>query len=263
MSNKLSRRSFFTKTLAAGAAGLTLPHFLSAGQRSGSKVQRSTSKVHRFELADLPYSSDALEPVISREIMELHHGKHHAGYVNNLNNALESVGRPGGDLGAIISDLSQLPPQILTRVRQNGGGALNHTLFWDVMDPNGGGEPAGSLARAIALRWGRFEDFQKVFSQMAASVFGSGWAWLSVDRSGRLFVSKTANQDSPLMRPYIAEVGIPILGIDVWEHAYYLQYENRRAEYIERWWDVVDWANVGQRYEAALKGAVIADSLKV
>lgn len=265
MTEKINRRSFVAKTLTLGAissvlgvsaTGLVMPQSARAARTKGIAG-------NLFELADLPYAIDALEPVISARIMGLHHGKHHAGYVRNLNNALESVGSAGGDLGAIISDLSQLPAHIHTQVRQNGGGALNHALFWDVMDPDGGGRPKGAFGRAIASTWGSFENFKAAFAQQASGIFGSGWAWLSVAPDDRLFISQTANQDNPLMRPYVARVGIPILGIDVWEHAYYLQYENRRGEYIDRWWRVVDWENVAQRYEAALTGQVIAGSLKV
>lgn len=255
MTQKLSRRSFFTKTLAAGAAGLSLPSFL-----RGSDA--TLSDVDSFKLPELPYTANALEPFISGEIMRIHHGKHHAGYVRKLNDALEDAGMPGGDLGEILSNLASIPSEVLTRVRQNGGGALNHALFWDVMSPDGGGEATGALGQAISRKWGTFGAFQKAFSETAGGVFGSGWAWLSVDKTGRLFISKTANQDNPLMRPYVAETGTPILGLDVWEHAYYLQYTNRRGEYIQNWWKVVDWANVGQRYEAALRGRMIVDPLK-
>jgi Fe-Mn family superoxide dismutase len=255
MTEKLSRRSFFSKTLAAGAAGFVLPNLVSG-------EGKHLSDVSSFQLPALPYASDALEPAISAEIMQIHHGKHHAGYVRKLNDALEDAGMPGGDLGAILSDLSQLPADVHTRVRQNGGGAFNHALFWDVMSPRGGGEPDGALARAISSKWGRFDAFKEAFSAMAGGVFGSGWAWLSVDKAGRLFVSQTANQDNPLMRPYVAETGTPILGLDVWEHAYYLQYQNRRGDYVKNWWNVVDWENVSQRYAAALKGDVIVEPLK-
>lgn len=266
MTEKLSRRSFFTKTLAAsaagaaGAAGFVLPNLV-----SGRETAANLSGVDSFQLPDLPYATNALEPVISAQIMEIHHGKHHAGYVRNLNDALEAVGIPGGDLGVILKNLSNIPTGVLTRVRQNGGGALNHALFWDVMSPQeggGGGQPNGALARAINTKWGGFEAFKNAFSALAGGVFGSGWAWLSVDAGGRLFISQTANQDNPLMRPYVAESGTPILGLDVWEHAYYLQYENRRGDYIKSWWNVVDWDNVAQRYAVALRGEMIVEPLK-
>ena len=255
MNKKLSRRSFFTKTLAAGAAGFVLPTLVSGRERS-------LSDVASFQLPKLPYAADALEPAISAEIMQIHHGKHHAGYVRKLNDALEDAGMPGGDLGVILSDLSSIPAEVHTRVRLNGGGAFNHALFWDVMSPGGGGQPSGALAQAISSKWSSFDTFKDAFSQLAGGVFGSGWAWLSVDKGGRLFISKTANQDNPLMRPYVVESGIPILGLDVWEHAYYLQYANLRGEYIKNWWSVVDWGNVAQRHAAALKGEIIVEPLK-
>ncbi|NBB80316.1 MAG: superoxide dismutase [Verrucomicrobia bacterium] len=256
MNEKLSRRSFFTKTLVASAGGSTLLPTLVSGKKP------NLSKVDSFQLPSLPYAADALEPAVSEEIMQIHHGKHHAGYVRKLNDALEDAGMPGGDLGAILSELSDVPADVQTRVRQNGGGALNHALFWDVMSPSGGGQPDGALAKAISMEWGSFNAFQETFSQLAGGVFGSGWAWLSVDTGGRLFISKTANQDNPLMRTYVEKAGLPILGLDVWEHAYYLQYANRRGDYIKNWWRVVDWRNVGQRYAAARQGRMIVDPLK-
>ncbi len=201
-----------------------------------------------FQLPDLPYAFDALEPNIDARTMEIHHGKHHAAYTNNLNAAL--AGTPAAELTieAILANISQYP----VGVRNNGGGFYNHNLFWEVMSPNGGGTPGDALAIAAAIKeaFGSFEDFKTVFSNAAATRFGSGWAWLSVDAAGRLFVSSTPNQDNPLMD--IAEQkGTPVLGLDVWEHAYYLNYQNRRPDYIGSFFNVINWEEVNRRFEAA------------
>ena len=203
--------------------------------------------VHK--LPELPYDFKALEPHIDARTMEIHHGKHHQAYVNNLNKALE--GYPmleDRSIEDLISDLAGVPEKIRTAVRNNGGGHANHSLFWTVMKKNGGGEPKGGLADAIASSLGSFESFKEKFSAAAATRFGSGWAWLSVDGSGKLIVESTPNQDSPLM-----EGRTPILGLDVWEHAYYLNYQNRRPDYIGAWWNVIDWDAVSERLKAALK----------
>ncbi len=201
------------------------------------------------ELPPLPYDYDALEPHIDQQTMRIHHGKHHAGYVSKLNAALESHPELA-DLSpeALLRQLNQIPEDIRTAVRNNGGGHANHTLFWSIMSPNGGGEPSGDLAAEIESEFGNFSAFSVQFSAAAAGRFGSGWAWLSVDGSGKLLVESTANQDSPLM-----EGRTPILGLDVWEHAYYLKYQNRRPDYIEAWWNTVDWDAVDKRY-AMVKG---------
>ncbi|MDP4710693.1 MAG: superoxide dismutase [Saprospiraceae bacterium] len=201
-----------------------------------------------FQLPDLPYAFDALEPNIDARTMEIHHGKHHAAYTNNLNAAL--AGTPAADLTieAILANISQYP----VGVRNNGGGFYNHNLFWEVMSPNGGGTPADSLSIAAAIKdtFGTFDDFKTAFSNAAATRFGSGWAWLSVDAAGKLFVSSTPNQDNPLMD--IAEQkGTPVLGLDVWEHAYYLNYQNRRPDYIGSFFNVINWEEVNRRFEAA------------
>lgn len=201
-----------------------------------------------FQLPDLPYAFDALEPNIDARTMEIHHGKHHAAYTNNLNAAL--AGTPAADLTieAILANISQYP----VGVRNNGGGFYNHNLFWEVMSPNGGGTPADSLSIAAAIKdtFGTFDDFKTAFSNAAATRFGSGWAWLSVDAEGKLFISSTPNQDNPLMD--IAEQkGTPVLGLDVWEHAYYLNYQNRRPDYIGSFFNVINWEEVNGRFEAA------------
>ncbi len=191
---------------------------------------------------DLPYSYDALEPYIDARTMEIHHGKHHAGYVAKLNKALEGHAELAQKSAEeLLADYENLPDAVRQPVINNGGGHANHTLFWQVMAPKSGGQPKGELASAIDNAFGGFDAFKEQFSNAAATRFGSGWAWLSTDRGGTLRISSTANQDSPLM-----EGRTPILGLDVWEHAYYLSYQNRRPDYIAAWWNVVNWDAVGQ-----------------
>ena len=199
-----------------------------------------------FTLPSLPYSFDALEPHIDARTMEIHHGKHHNGYVTNLNNAVA-----GTDLeGKSLEELMQVAGSNVA-VRNNGGGHWNHSLFWEILSPTGGGEPTGDLAGAINAKFGNFDSFKEVFNKAAATRFGSGWAWLIVTATGHLEVVSTANQDNPLMD--VAEIkGTPILGLDVWEHAYYLNYQNRRPDYISAFWNVINWAEVDKRYKAAL-----------
>lgn len=197
-------------------------------------------------LPALPYAYDALEPYIDTRTMEIHHTKHHQAYITNLNAALdkhpELHDRP---LEALLREINSVPEDIRTAVRNHGGGHLNHSLFWKWMGPNAGGEPTGDLAAAIASAFGSFAAFKEQFSAAAAARFGSGWAWLVVSK-GALKVYSTANQDSPLM-----DGDVPVLGIDVWEHAYYLKYQNRRPEYIQNWWNVVNWAAVAESYAQA------------
>jgi superoxide dismutase, Fe-Mn family len=204
-----------------------------------------------YELPQLPYGYDALEPAIDEQTMHLHHEKHHNTYVTNLNAALEKHPQADpGNVEELIADLDSVPDDIRTAVRNNGGGHSNHSMFWRIMGPSGqgGGSPSGDLARAIDSSFGSFEGFKERFAAAAApgSLFGSGWAWLIADPGGSLSIEKTANQDSPLM-----EGKTPVLGLDVWEHAYYLKYQNRRPEYINAWWGVVDWDEVARRYDAA------------
>lgn len=199
-----------------------------------------------FELPQLPYDFSALEPHIDAKTMEIHHGKHHNAYVTNLNKAVEGSDLEGKSLDELMKNISSAP----TAVRNNGGGHYNHSLFWTVIGPNGGGEPSGELAEAINSKFGSFAAFKEEFNNAAATQFGSGWAWLSVGSSGQLQVSSTPNQDNPVMD--VAEVqGTPILGLDVWEHAYYLNYQNRRPDYIGAFWNVVNWEEVSKRYAAA------------
>lgn len=199
-----------------------------------------------YSLANLPYPADALEPHIDARTMEIHHDKHHAGYTNNLNNAVAGTDLENKDIVEILSNMDAVPSSIKTAVQNNGGGYANHNLFWEIMGPNGGGEPSGDLAKAINSAFGSFSAFKDKFSAAAGSRFGSGWAWLVVKNDGSLDVYSTPNQDSPYMQG-----DTPILGIDVWEHAYYLNYQNRRPDYIAAWWNVVDWNKVAEKYAAA------------
>ena len=199
-----------------------------------------------FKLPELPYAHNALEPNIDETTMKIHHGKHHAGYTNNLNGAIEGTALETMSIEDILSQISKHSGA----VRNNGGGYYNHSLFWEVMSPNGGGNPSGALADAINAAFGSFDNFKNEFSKAAATRFGSGWAWLIVDGNGQLRVTSSPNQDNPLMD--IAEVkGTPILGLDVWEHAYYLNYQNRRPDYISAFFNVINWNEVARRYEAA------------
>lgn len=198
-----------------------------------------------FELPNLPYAHDALEPHIDARTMEIHHSKHHNGYTNNLNNAIA-----GTDLeGKSIEEICRTP-SLSAAVRNNGGGYYNHCLFWEVMSPNGGGTPTGEIADAVNAKFGSFENFKTEFSKSAGTRFGSGWAWLCVCEGGKLCVCSTTNQDNPLMEGQCG--GTPILGIDVWEHAYYLNYQNRRPDYIAAFFNVVNWEEVNRRYTSAL-----------
>ena len=199
-----------------------------------------------FQLPDLPYGYGDLEKSIDAQTMELHHTKHHNTYVTKLNDAIKDTEWDDKSIDEIIANISKLP----TAVRNNGGGHFNHDMFWKMMSPNGGGKPSGALADDIASSFGSFDDFVEKFNNAALTRFGSGWAWLIVDGSGKLQVTSTPNQDNPAMD--IAEVkGSPILGLDVWEHAYYLRYQNRRPDYVNAFWDVVNWDEVVKRYDAA------------
>ena len=198
-----------------------------------------------YELPKLPYAYDALEPHIDARTMEIHHTKHHQTYITNVNNAIAGTDLEKKSVEDLIKDLNAVPENIRTVVRNNGGGHANHTLFWTILGPNAGGKPSGDLAAAIDSTFGSFDAFKEQFAKAAATRFGSGWAWLSVS-GGKLSIESTANQDSPLM-----EGRTPILGLDVWEHAYYLNYQNRRPDYITAFWNVVNWAEVAKRFAAA------------
>lgn len=209
-------------------------------------ISKEVIAMAKHELPALPYAFDALEPHIDAQTMEIHHGRHHQTYVNNLNAALDK--HPElyeKSVEELISDLNAVPEDIRTAVRNNGGGHANHSLFWQIMSPNGGGEPSGALAEAINKTFGSFEQFKEKFTQAALGRFGSGWAWLVVN-NGQLEIMSTPNQDSPLM-----EGKTPILGVDVWEHAYYLKYQNRRPDYVNAFFNVINWDEVAKRYEAA------------
>jgi Fe-Mn family superoxide dismutase len=199
-----------------------------------------------FKLSELPYPTDALEPHIDQRTMEIHHGKHHAAYVEKLNQALEQEPRLAErTLAELLANNCRMVPQtIRTVVSNNGGGHVNHELFWTLMSPDPSGEPVGRLARAISENFGDLDNFKQLFGEAGMNRFGSGWAWLVLDREGKLEITSTSNQDSPLMFGRS-----PLLGLDLWEHAYYLKYQNRRAEYIRAWWNVLDWSSVEQRFK--------------
>jgi len=231
------KKVFTTLTLLAAAA-VTSP------------AQSADTPTGPFKLPELPYAYDALEPHIDAETMEIHHNKHHAAYVNNANKAL--AGHP--DLAKmsvwdLIAHLDEVPDEIRTALRNNAGGHANHSLFWLMMKPQGGGLPSGELAKAIDDTFGSFDEFRKKFTEAAMKVFGSGWAWLSLTPDGEMVIETTPNQDSPIMSG-----GQPLLGLDVWEHAYYLNYQNRRPDYLKAWWNTVNWDQAEKNYLAA-KGA--------
>jgi Fe-Mn family superoxide dismutase len=206
----------------------------------------ATASVHTVPA--LPYAFDALEPYIDAKTMEIHHDKHHAAYVNNLNKALEGhADLQKLSVEELITHPDRVPENIRTAVRNNGGGHANHSMFWTIMKKGGGGEPQGELAGALKKTFGSFADFKTKFNQAAATRFGSGWAWLMI-QNGKLAVDSTPNQDNPLMSS-----GKPVMGLDVWEHAYYLKYQNRRPDYIESWWNVVNWHQIAENYKNALK----------
>jgi len=198
-----------------------------------------------FELPKLAYAYDALEPHIDARTMEIHHSKHHQAYTNNLNAALEKHPELADKMiGELLKDLNSVPDDIRGAVRNNGGGYKNHKIFWSIMSPEGGGDPSGSLAEAINIAFGDFASFKDAFAKAAATQFGSGWAWLCKDSDGKLSVVATANQDNPMSQGLT-----PLMGIDVWEHAYYLNYQNRRPDYVSAWWNVVNWEEVSRRFE--------------
>jgi len=203
-----------------------------------------------YELPPLPYDYNALEPYIDEQTMHLHHDKHHAAYVTNLNNALKDRSEhPDVSAEELVRRLHEVPEDIRTAVRNNGGGHVNHTMFWQIMKPNGGGEPTGALASAIQDTFGSFDAFKAAFNDAGVKRFGSGWAWLVLDRNGKLSVTSTANQDNPQ-----TDGLYPVMGNDVWEHAYYLKYQNRRPDYLNAWWNVVNWDEVARRYEQGRSG---------
>jgi len=198
-----------------------------------------------FELPPLPYDYSALEPYIDTQTMQLHHDKHHQAYVTALNNALKDQAQFASlSLEELMRRINEVPESIRTIVRNNGGGHINHTMFWQIMKPNGGGEPTGAIASAIQSAFGSFDAFKTAFNDAGVKRFGSGWAWLILDSSGKLQITSTANQDSPYM-----DGNYPVMGNDVWEHAYYLKYQNRRPDYLNAWWNVVNWDEISRRYQ--------------
>ncbi len=203
-----------------------------------------------FEVPPLPYDYNALEPYIDTQTMQLHHDKHHAAYVNNLNNALQAHAQLASwTVEDLVRRINEVPESIRTAVRNNAGGHVNHSMFWQIMKPNGGGEPTGELGSAIQQAFGSFDQFKAAFNDAGVKRFGSGWAWLVLDRGGKLQVISTANQDSPLM-----DGMFPVMGNDVWEHAYYLKYQNRRPDYLAAWWNVVNWDEIAHRYQHGHSG---------
>lgn len=249
----MKKREFIKTSMVLGAGALLAGPAVSScantnGKEKGTLVASLIpSGAEGFEQKELPYGFDALEPYIDTQTMELHFGKHHAGYTRKFSAALEQEGVASTDIKEIFSNVSQYG----AGVRNNGGGYYNHSLFWNFMSPDGGGEPTGDLLAAIEEAFGSFSAFKELFSEAAATQFGSGWAWLIIDEEGNLQVTNSPNQDNPLMD--IAEVkGTPLLNLDVWEHAYYLNYQNRRTEYISNFWNVVNWETVAQLYEDAM-----------
>ncbi len=203
-----------------------------------------------FQLPPLPYDYNALEPYIDTQTMQLHHDKHHQAYITNVNNALQGHDQFASvSVDDLLRNINQVPESIRTAVRNNAGGHANHTMFWNIMKPNGGGQPAGDLASAIQQAFGSFDAFKTAFNDAGTKRFGSGWVWLALDSSGKLQVISTANQDSPLIDGLY-----PVMGNDVWEHAYYLKYQNRRPEYLNAWWNVVNWDEIARRYQQGRSG---------
>ena len=204
-----------------------------------------------FTLPNLNFATDALEPHIDGRTMEIHHGKHHQTYINNLNNALADQGAYlSMEIETLISDISSLPDSVQGPVRNNGGGHANHSFFWESLSPDGGGLPSGALADAISSTFGNFDSMKDAFAKAALTRFGSGWAWLIQRNDGSLAITSTPNQDSPLMEGIADESGKPLIGLDVWEHAYYLNYQNRRPDYIAAFWNVLDWDQVSSRFHS-------------
>ncbi len=238
----MKRRKFIYSLGLLPLAGSLQKAFSFTEKINSTKIKRSNYTMSKFELPALPYSTDALEPYIDQRTMEIHHQKHHGGYVSKLNAAVEGTELENLSLEDMIKDVSKYS----TAVRNNGGGHFNHTLFWTIMGPDKGSSPTGELANAINSGFGSFKGFKEQFSNAAATRFGSGWAWLIVS-DGKLVIASTPNQDNPLMD--LAEVkGTPILGLDVWEHAYYLNYQNRRPDYIEAFFNIINWAEVARRF---------------
>jgi Fe-Mn family superoxide dismutase len=254
MAAPMLRRDFLQKAGATALAGGWAGNVLAATESSKGKHKDSEHKkgasTMAYTLPDLPYDYGALEPYIDEQTMRIHHDKHHGGYVTKTNNGLEGhADLASKSIEELMRDINSVPQDIRQHIINNGGGHANHSLFWTIMAPpnqGGGGEPSGELADAIKSTFGDFSKFKEQFSSTAAGRFGSGWAWLCVTKDGKLAVGDTINQNSPLM-----DGNTPILGLDVWEHAYYLKYQNKRPDYIEAWWNVVNWAKVGENFAKA------------
>ncbi len=208
-----------------------------------------------FELPPLPYAYDALEPTIDKETMTLHHDKHHQAYVTNLNNAVEGTNFANMSIDELVRNITMVPDDKRAAVRNNGGGHYNHSMFWQIMKPGGGAAPTGEIAQAINDAFGSFDALKDAFNKAGAGRFGSGWAWVIVGSDGKLAVTSTPNQDNPLMSGIVESPGYPVFGNDVWEHAYYLKYNNRRPDYLAAWWDVINWDEVNKRYKDGLSAA--------
>lgn len=258
----MNRRQAIKTTALATAAAVTIPNVIAQPAPAASSGP--------FALPALPYAFDALEPHLDARTMEIHHDRHHKAYVDNLNKAVADAPELGKkSVEDLIKDLDSVPEKIRTAVRNNGGGHYNHSLFWRMMKKNGGGEPKGELAKAIDKSFGTFNAFKDAFAKAGLGQFGSGWAWLVASGPGALLIESSPNQDCPLMRPTmdkdfadfakryspgkLVSAKVPLLGLDVWEHAYYLKYQNKRADYIAAWWNVVDWDFVAERYEQVAK----------
>jgi len=242
---KMNRRNFLYSTSLFTAGLFTQKYFAFTNENNNNIIERSALKMANFELPKLGYDYNALEPYIDSLTMEIHHSKHHAAYVNNLNKAVEGTELAKLSLNELLTNASKHP----VAVRNNGGGHYNHTMFWEILKVNNNGKPSGKLASAIDSEFGSFDEFKKKFSDAATGRFGSGWAWLVKKPDGKLAVTSTPNQDNPLMD--VADVkGFPVLGLDVWEHAYYLKYQNKRPDYIANFWNVINWDEVNKRFES-------------
>lgn len=243
----MKRREFVNKTglVAVGIGAIPL---ISCND-NGTKTTKTTESVSKFELPDLPYAFDALAPAVDARTMEIHHDKHHAGYVKKLNKALQDHALAGKSLTEMMASIKDVDGDI--GVRNNGGGHYNHSMFWEIMKP-GGSEMTETMQNEIKSAFGSREEFSKMFAKAAATQFGSGWGWLCVGADKKLFITSTPNQDNPLMKNIAEKPGTPIMGIDVWEHAYYLNYQNKRGDYISNWMDIVNWDVVTENYNKAI-----------
>ena len=246
----MNKRTFLKTSALATAAALVNPFKLISNTLTPDLGAAEPFVPGNFELPALPYAPDALEPHIDKMTMEIHHGRHHNAYVSNLNKGVDGTAYANMNIEQILEAVKSGD----AAVRNNGGGHYNHTLFWKLMKPNGGGAPAGRMADFINAKFGSFDQLKAQFNAAAAGRFGSGWAWLCVNRKGELFITSTPNQDNPLMRKIAKkDYGFPILGIDVWEHAYYLKYQNRRGDYVGAFWNVVNWDEVNAQYDLAMR----------